>query len=260
MKRFLILSGSTFIIGFGLFWLTGVLLTDDLIFHPPEPGYNLEFPYQTTDMADGTPIAYRVWENPESDRVMIYSHGNAEDMGNLDWVMPRYRDLGYTVIAYDYPGYGRSGGTPTVDGATEALLTVFRMVSEDRNLRPEQFTLFGKSIGGGPSVAAAAEIPVGGLILESTFTSIFQVPLPGLRLPLDSFPNARLLRDIHCPVLIIHGTQDQVIPPSHASRLMEAANDPKRLLWLEDVGHNDVLFTQSGEYQPAIRDFPDSVR
>jgi alpha-beta hydrolase superfamily lysophospholipase len=260
MKRILLLAVSTFVIGFGLFWLAGVFLTDALIFHPPEPGYEQTDLYKSTEMADGTRIVYRVWENPESDRVMIYSHGNAEDIGNLDWVMPLYQGLGYTVVAYDYPGYGHSGGTPSVQGSIDALLSVIQTVSEDRNLTPDQLTLFGKSIGGGPSVAAAAQVPVGGLILESSFTSIFQVLLPSLRLPLDSFPNARLLKNVSCPVLIIHGTRDEVIAPSHASRLYEAANDPKRLIWMEGGGHNDILFVQNDDYQPAIRDFPDSVR
>lgn len=259
MKRMAGLILTTFFLGFTLFWLAGVLLKNSLIFHPPAPGYELAPPYQTTRMEDETRIVYRVWENPRADRVMIYSHGNAEDLGNLGWAMPFYRDLGYTVVAYDYPGYGHSGGRPTTENTTEALIAVIHRISEDRNLSPEQITLFGKSIGGGPSVAAAARIPVGGLMLESTFTSIFQVPLPSLRLPLDSFLNEQLIQQIDCPVLIIHGIRDTVIAHSHGERLYQAAQEPKALLSLEDAGHNDVLFTTSDLYQPFIRDFPRSL-
>jgi len=250
----------TFVGGFFLFWLSGVLLVNHLIFHPPEPGYELDDRYRTVEAGNGTSIVYRVFENPDTDRVMIYSHGNAEDLTNLEGVMTFYRDLGYTVVAYDYPGYGHSGGTPTVDGATEALLAVIRVVSEGRNLDPEKLTLFGKSIGGGPTVAAASRMPVGGLILESTFTSVFQVPLPFLTLPLDPYPNRALLPKLGVPVLIIHGRNDTVIPPIHAERLFELANAPKRLVWIDDAGHNDLLLSATETYQDAIRDFPGSSR
>jgi len=259
MKRLITLILTTVVLGFIGFWLLGVLLKDSLIFHPPPPGYELAPPYQTIEMADGTPIVYRVWENPKTDRVMMYSHGNAEDLSNLNGAMLLYRSLGYTVVAYDYPGYGHSGGTPTVDGATQALLAVIQTVSEDRNLEPNQLTLFGKSIGGGPTIAAASQVPVGGLILESTFTSIFNVPFPYFSLPLDSYPNAKLLASITCPVLIIHGTQDTVIPPHHGTNLYQAANNPKRLLNLTDVGHNNVLMTQNPDYLTLIKKFPQSL-
>jgi alpha-beta hydrolase superfamily lysophospholipase len=259
MKRLLILAVFTLIAGMGVLWLIGVLWMDQLIFHPPPPGYPAEEPYQFTALSDGTRIAYRIWDNPRSDRVMVYSHGNAEDMGNLEGIMPFYRDLGYTVVVYDYPGYGQSGGTPGVVGATDALRRVVQTVSEDRNLRPEQLTMFGKSIGGGPATAVAAELPVGGLILESSFASIFQVPFPSLRLPLDAFRNDARLTSVTCPVLIIHGTRDTVIDPLHANRLYAAANEPKRLLWVEGAGHNDLLLKHGEDYVSVLRDFPRSV-
>lgn len=259
MKRMATLILMTFLLGFLGFWLLGVLFTNALIFHPPPAGYELEAPYRSAEMSDGTRIVYRIWENPAADRVLFYSHGNAEDLGNLDGVLPFYRDLGYTVVGYDYPGYGQSTGTPTVAGATEALETVVQTFSRERNLRPDQIILFGKSIGGGPTVAVAARRPVGGIILESTFSSIFQVPFPYARLPLDSFKNAQLLNDVDCPVLIIHGTEDRVIEPRHADTLYNAAQNPKKRMWIQGAGHNDLLFHIGRDYEEALGTFPASV-
>ncbi|NEN93834.1 MAG: alpha/beta hydrolase, partial [Okeania sp. SIO3H1] len=191
-----------------------------------------------------------------SERVLIHSHGNAEDIGYLVPLMEQYRDLGFTVVAYDYPGYGHSSGTPSIQGTEQALLAMIDAVTEQFDVTYDQIILFGRSVGSGPSVYAATQIPVGGLILESPLTSIFQVQVPHIQLPFDSFPNWKRIRNVTCPVLIIHGQKDKVISPLHGRRLHASAPNPLSPVWLEHSGHNDVMFTSDNRYWDRIRMFP----
>jgi len=74
-------------------------------------------------------------------------------------------------------------------------------------------------------------------------------------LPFDKFDNLRKIKSVHCPVLIIHGTQDSVINAFHGRKLFAAANEPKQQLWVQGANHNDVAFVGGARYADSLKEF-----
>lgn len=101
----------------------------------------------------------------------------------------------------------------------------------------------------------AAYVLLAGLVLESSFTSAFRVVTRWPLLPGDRFRNLALLRTVRCPVLVIHGRRDAIVPFYHGRTLYRAAPEPKRHLWVDGAGHNDVWYVAGESYARAVRDF-----
>jgi abhydrolase domain-containing protein 17 len=97
------------------------------------------------------------------------------------------------------------------------------------------------------------------LILESTFTSAFRVVTPFPILPFDKFTNLDKLKQIHCPVLVMHEQADKVIPFQHGRSLYEAAPSPKLSLWIAAAGHNDFTEVAGDRYRQALLSFQQLV-
>lgn len=231
---------------------------DRLIFLPPASSYAPgELPIVHIPTDDGARIAALHLPHPTGRLTLIYSHGNAEDLGHLAGIVEAIRDsAGVSVLAFDYRGYGLStGGPPTAAEATRDLEAVYRWATRELRVPPERIVLHGRSVGTGPAVELAAREPVAGLIVESGFVSAFRVMTRVRLLPFDRFPNLRHMRDVRAPVLVVHGTDDEVIPFSHGRRLYEAAPEPKRRLWVEGAGHNDLVHVAGGDYWAALREF-----
>jgi abhydrolase domain-containing protein 17 len=123
------------------------------------------------------------------------------------------------------------------------------------HIQPNRIIAFGRSVGSGPAANLACHRPVAGLILESAFTSAFRVITRVSVLPFDRFDNLRKIKSVHCPVLIIHGTQDAVISTSNGKELFAAANEPKQALWVQGANHNDVAFIGGTRYSDSLKAF-----
>lgn len=197
--------------------------------------------------------------NPEAEYTILFSHGNAEDLGDNQSFFEQLRSLGFAVFAYDYRGYGTSQGTPSVTGALQDINAAYQYMTQQLKIPPEQIIIHGRSVGGGPSTDLAARENCAGLVLESSFTSIFRVVIPFPFFFFDRFPNLAKIRQVKCPVLIIHGTQDQTIPLSHGQALYTHANPPKSSLWVEGAGHNDLLGVAGSRYSQALQAFAESL-
>jgi len=120
---------------------------------------------------------------------------------------------------------------------------------------PSRLVLYGRSVGSGPATDLASRVPIGGLVLESAFVSAFRVLTKVSLLPFDRFHNLRHIRRVRAPVLVIHGTDDEVIPASHGRSLYEAAGQPKQALWIEGAHHNDVLIVAGARYWSTLAAF-----
>jgi abhydrolase domain-containing protein 17 len=237
--------------------LIALLLADRLIFLPPASSYAPgQLPIVHIPGEGDVRIAALHLPLENADLTLIYSHGNAEDLGHLSGLLQWIRDeAGVSVLAFDYRGYGLStGGPPTAAGATRDMETVYRHAVEELGIAPERLILHGRSVGAGPALELAARQPVGGVIVESSFVSAFRVLTRIPLLPFDRFPNLRNMREVRAPVLVIHGLRDEVIPASHGRRLFAAAPEPKRQLWVEAAGHNDLVLTAGAAYGLALRE------
>jgi fermentation-respiration switch protein FrsA (DUF1100 family) len=194
--------------------------------------------------------------NPRAAITVLYAHGNAEDLGQLAPWLEELRRAGFAVLAFDYRGYGLStGGPPSAAGVTDDMAAVYHHAVSTLKIPPSRLVLYGRSVGSGPATDLASRVPVGGLVLESAFVSAFRVLTRVSVLPFDRFHNLRHIRRVRCPVLVIHGTDDEVIPVSHGRRLYEAAGQPKQALWIEGAHHNDVPFVGGTRYWQALAAF-----
>ncbi|MEO1392404.1 MAG: alpha/beta hydrolase [Cyanobacteria bacterium J06634_5] len=232
---------------------------DGMIFLPPAVGYEHTPEQDETAVlltaSDGNTIAARYLHNPNSRITILFSHGNASDLGSILPNLQLLRDAGYSVFAYDYPGYGHSTGKPTEGGTYRAIEAAYAYLTTELKIAPETIVAYGQSVGGGPSTFLAANEPLGGLILQSTFATVFQVVVPFRILPFEKFPTVKRIDRIDCPLLLIHGTQDRTIPFSHSEELLAAAVAPKQLVPIVGADHNDILWVDGVTYLESIESF-----
>lgn len=176
---------------------------------------------------------------------ILFCHGNA---GNISHRLAYYEvmlETGAAVFAFDYRGYGRSEGRPSERGTyRDAEAAMEWLVS--RGFASTNVIVFGESLGGGIASELASRWPVGGLVLQSTFTSIPDVGaelfwwLPVRLLGSIEYDTQERLPDIKAPVVVMHSRQDSLIRYEHAEKNFAAANEPKWLVELHG-GHNESL-------------------
>ena len=172
---------------------------------------------------------------------VIFTHGNAELIDEWPATMSALSRMGIGVLLMEYPGYGRSEGTPTQARIMEAMIAGYDWLGSRSDIDTGRIVAMGRSLGAGPAVALAAERSVRALILQSAFSSVGAMAWGAYRLPpflvLDPFDNRRGLASFSGPVLIVHGRRDEVIPHRHGVELSEAAENAE-LISL-DCQHND---------------------
>lgn len=239
--------------------IIAVFFADRAIFRPQSSSYKDTADIIKLKTRGGEQISARYQENPQASYTILFSHGNAEDIGMIEPFTWRLRDMGLNVLTYDYQGYGTSSGSASEENAYEAIEAAYNYLLTEKRLNPKHIILHGRSLGGGVAVDLATRKPVAGLILESTFTSAFRVVTRYRILPFDKFDNINKIDKIKCPLLLIHGTNDWTIPSHHGRRLFERANEPKQSLWVEGAGHNNVVYTDEKSYSDRIRSFVETL-
>lgn len=224
--------------------ITACSFADRIIFQPPPSSYTAELEGFEMIRTDNTgPIAIIHLKAPPGAPTLLYSHGNAEDIGqNMD-IFKEWHDRGFGVIAYDYPGYGLSPGTSTEETTEQAIKSVWDHALAS-GIPPTSIVIVGRSIGSGPSIWLTSSVKPAGLILISPLKSAFTtaIPLPFAIFPGDRFPNLNRIKTIETPLLVIHGENDRVIPISHGRALHE--NSPatrKSFIGIPNAGHNDLF-------------------
>jgi alpha-beta hydrolase superfamily lysophospholipase len=235
--------------------VTAAFFSDRIIFQPQRAGYRDRRGMLRLTSSDGAKISATYLPNPEAVFTVLFSHGNAEDIGDDQPLLERIGAAGFAVFAYDYQGYGTSEGTASERHAYEDEEAAYNFLVQSMHVQPNRIIAFGRSVGSGPACDLASRHPVAGLILESAFTSAFRV-MTGVRvLPFDKFDNLRKIKLVRCPVLIIHGTEDSVISISHGKKLFAAANEPKQAIWIQGANHNDVAFIGGTSYVDSLKAF-----
>jgi hypothetical protein len=172
--------------------------------------------------------------------LVIFTHGNGELIDDWAVAFEPLRRWGAGVLLVEYPGYGRSTGSPSQRSIAATMTNAYDRMRARADVDPQRIIAYGRSLGGGAACALASERSIAALVLESTFTSVRPLAL-GFGLPgflvRDPFDNLDVLRGYPGPVLIVHGERDEIIPVAHASALHAAA--PRSRLALEPCGHND---------------------
>lgn len=209
-------------------------------------------------------LTLRGWYTPPTTqprRAIILTHGHGANRVNM---LPRaawYAEQGYGVLLYDLRGHGQSDGALTTLGYLERadVIAAYHVLAGLPEI--DEIVLHGESMGAAASIQAAVELPVRGLVIESTFSSLEDNITEGVRAwtGLPSFPFApmilffgqreaqasiTLLRPIDViaavaprPLLIMHGEQDPLLNVANAHRLYAAARDPKTLALFPTAQH-----------------------
>lgn len=187
---------------------------------------------------------------------VLFLHGNA---GNIGHRMPTARQLinaGFGVLLLEYRGYGGNEGTPSETGLYKDGHAALNYISK-QGVSSSQLVLFGESIGTGVATKLATETSSCALILQSPFTSLASIAgqhYPWLPLsPWDKFDSLSRMSLIKTPVLILHGTQDTLVPFKEGAELFSAANHPKKMISFSGFGHNNLA--EAKNFYPEIIEF-----
>jgi len=195
----------------------------------------------------GFPTAHIRYDKPDrTPFTIIYSHGNAEDLGIIFTLCQELSStLKSNVFAYEYPGYGSAGGSASEGGCYDAAEETYQYVTKELKVPPYHVILFGRSLGSGPTVELARRHPeVSGVVLQSPLTSAIRTKccecVAWTCCCIDMFKSINKARSILCPVFIMHGIADEVVPCSNGRSLHDAFPGSREPLWIEDAGHNDM--------------------
>lgn len=245
-------TGKAVLCGLAFVSLLPGCVADKIIFQPPDSRVSTQ-KLLRLEVEPGVFVSLLYLPPPEAGGpVILYSHGNAEDLSWLADYMVEYTRRGYGVAAYDYEGYGQSSGKSSEKKCYRDIDRVYRFLTEEAKIRPEQIIIYGMSVGSGPSCYLAEKSSAAALVLEAPFTSAFAVV--GLSwLPGNRFPNFKRIRNIRIPVLIIHGDDDLIINQSHGRKLFEAANEPKYFYSVAGAGHNNIREVAGEDYWKSLK-------
>jgi fermentation-respiration switch protein FrsA (DUF1100 family) len=171
---------------------------------------------------------------------VLLCHGNGGNMGDRAFAADLLAGHGFGALCFDYRGYGRSSGRPSESGT-------LRDARAARAAIPDGPLIYlGESLGGAVALALAVEHPPDGLILQSAFTGVRDIArlhypfIPRALVP-DAYPSLRRIRDLHAPLLVMHGDEDRIVPVIYGEALYDAAREPKRIEIFRGAGHNDMI-------------------
>jgi fermentation-respiration switch protein FrsA (DUF1100 family) len=221
------------------------------------------------DTPGGQKIHAWWWPNADPEApVAYYLHGVRWNLTGHVRRMEQLRAFGFSVFAIDYRGFGKSDGDlPSEDMTYEDAAAGFAWL-ESRVPDAQKRFVYGHSLGGAVAIDLASKLArraqpaIRGLIVESSFTSLPDIAaelswswLPTRLIMSQRYDSIEKIRGVNVPVLLVHGTGDRYVPARFSQALYEAAPLPKRLLLIENGGHNNAMWMGNSEYRDAFADF-----
>jgi pimeloyl-ACP methyl ester carboxylesterase len=224
--------------------------------------YGLRFDTAELRTADGETL--QAWWVPadEARGTVLFFHGNAGNISHRLDYLQMFNRMHYSVFIVDYRGYGRSTGSPSVEGTYRDAEAAWEYLRVARSLQSQDVVVAGESLGGAVASWLAARIAPRAVILISTFTSATDLGaqiywfLPVRLLSRLDYDSARNLQAIKAPVFIAHSRDDDVIPYSHGRKLYELAGEPKVFVEMRG-GHNEGFVFSRPEWGAQLAAFLD---
>lgn len=191
---------------------------------------------------------------------VLFSHGNAGNIGHRLDTVRLFHGLGLNVLLYDYRGFGNSEGETTEAGTYLDGQAAWDWLTGEQQTDPGQIVIFGRSLGAAVAADLATRNTAAAVILESAFTSVPDMAasvypwLPVRMLSRFQYNNLDKVRNITVPLLIVHSPDDEIIPYEHGEQLFAQAREPKQFLVLQG-GHNDGFYVSRDHYAESLDDF-----
>ena len=239
-----------------------------MIFRPARDawwGFNQDvtaFQDQWIPVAEGQQLHAWFLQSPDPNAaVVLYLHGARWNLTGSVTRIERWRRLGFSVLALDYRGFGRSTDVaPTEANAYEDAEAAWDYLSKVAPGRPR--LIVGHSLGGAIAVELARKHPEArGLVLEATLTSVQDMVeqsawgfLPVGLILTQKFDALSKIGEVKMPVMVAHGTRDSIVPIQMGERLYEAAPAPKRFVKVEGAGHHNLSGAGFDQYRNAIKE------
>ena len=231
-----------------------------MIFLPQKPSYEHSSGIIKIHSENGVEISALYLSNPNSEFTILFSHGNAEDLGDIRYFLEIMQIKGYSVFAYDYRSYGTSSGRPSEKNAYKDIDAVYEYLVNQLNVSADRIIAHGRSVGAAVAIDLASRRKLAGLIVESSFVSAFRAVTRIRVIPFDKFNNIDKIKKVKCPILMFHGKDDRIIGLWHSEKLFEAANKPKLKFWVDGAGHNNLLSKAGIRYWGIIEEFTNKPR
>lgn len=266
LLRFLVILA----IGYAALCLVVYLTQAKLVYFPgPAPratpaDFGLEFRELQLRTRDG--VGLHGWFLPAQDArgAVLISHGNAGTIELRIDLARSFVELGWSVLLYDYRGYGKSAGRPDEEGTYRDAEAAYEHLTTAEGFTSERVVLFGESLGAAVAIELARRHPCAAVIDESAFTSLPDVGakaypfLPVRLIARFRYDNLAKVAELGVPLLLIHSPADEIVPVEHGQRLFAAAREPKHLL-LTEGGHNDGGFQRRPEWRAEVGRFLDEL-
>ncbi len=245
-------------------------LYDNLLFHPTKTGhfdakYLIGTKIENIYLKNGNENLH-CWflKKPTASKVALICHGNGGNLTNRAEIMKSFLDQNISVFIFDYQGYGKSTGRPSIPKIVSDSKIALAYLLENRKYKQENIILFGESLGTGLACKLSTDMKSGGIILLSPYYSILRLAreklawlnlYPDFMFSFDHLDNAKVLSKPHSPTLIIHGAKDRLIPITHAEKLYATAVDPKQFVVLKSSGHNDIFLNDTTDFENGLKRF-----
>lgn len=255
-----------FIGGYLIFASFLFVFQSQFVYYPTRPvsaspaDIGVDFESVILETEDGVRLSGWFIPCPDAREVLLFCHGNAGNIGHRLESIAIFHHLGLDVFIFDYRGYGQSEGKPSESGTYQDAEAAWRYLTEERQIKPGRIIIFGRSLGGAVAAWLAQHHTPAALILESSFTSMPDIAtthypyLPVRWLLRFKYDSAEYLKKVECPVLIVHSRDDEIMPFSHALKLLETAPAPKKLLEISGT-HNEGFLTSGSRYQEGLDAF-----
>ncbi len=221
-------------------------------YSPEEIG--LEFEETTLTTSDSVKLNGWYIPAPNAKFTVLFCHGNGGNiMHRLDSIQMFY-NLGLSCFIFDYRGYGKSTGKPTEQGTYLDATAAYEWLTKEKKIKSKDIIIFGRSLGGGIAAELAGKVEAASLVLESTFTSYvamgkkFYWYMPVKWFAMYRYNTLEYIRDVKCPVMVIHSADDEIIPFEFGRQLYIAANEPKIFVEISG-GHNDGFLVSAELYK-----------
>ena len=206
--------------------------------------------------------------NNNAEKTIYYFHGNGWELKYFYSEIQYLSDLGYNVMSYDYPGYGKSTGTPYFENVTWASEEFFNYMSNTKDILEENIIVWWFSIGSGVSIEWAKDKNFDRLILVATFASRYHIWKENfwfipqkLFFLQNSFVSTENISLVDEPILMIHGNKDDIISIEQWKEVFDnISSEEKYFIELDDWWHNWIIWEYGDVIESQIRDFLDEEK